>query len=512
MSHSFPTQPIILTVLLDSSRHLWSQGYPFVLSDRVHAYFDGMRFVSKHDDANFYAGCPSVVGCIAYDLLLHCLGLGGGGLMSTVLIIIAVYDNLRCFPEIIKRHLPNRSTCQISRNCHVHIRISLGCGALYVKPLAENLGYSFLLNYHHFTLYRNTFLPTVLGGALVDRLNWRWAFWVTPIFATPALVVVTFFFNLKHQRSSTMEKLKRVDFSGTFLEVIGITCLMLGINWGGTKYDWNSAPIISLLIISFILLSAFIYVEGYRAVEPIIPFRLFKKATIVASFVSNFFVGMNFFALLYFFPWLAEIAYGADATQAGIRLIPLMVTMVIMSIVPGIMVSKVGRVNQYIVVGNILGVIGFSLLYTLDEYSNLGTQVGYLIISGAGNVDDVTAIETVHAFTLPLGIGLAQMTILAVQGSFLVKFGRPNYEVNVREASFPRADIRILTLLAFSFAVFLMSDVATATALCQFMNTMGGSVGLIMFSSLYSNKLIAHIRELPQSTIVSNTWFKPRHH
>ncbi|RUS31599.1 hypothetical protein BC938DRAFT_477479 [Jimgerdemannia flammicorona] len=88
----------------------------------------------------------------------------------------------------------------------------------------------------------------------------------------------------------------------------------------------------------------------------------------------------------------------------------------------------------------------------------------------------VPAIETVHAFTLPLGIGLAQMTILAVQGA---------------------AELR---------------DVATATALCQFMNTMGGSVGLIMFSSLYSNKLIAHIRELPQSTIVSNTWFKPRHH
>ncbi|RUS31598.1 major facilitator superfamily domain-containing protein [Jimgerdemannia flammicorona] len=208
-------------------------------------------------------GCALSVNMTMLIFMRAAQGLGGGGLMSTVLIIIAdIYP------------IDQRAKYQ-------GIATSTFGLASVVGPL--------------------------LGGALVDRLNWRWAFWVTPIFATPALVVVTFFFNLKHQRSSTMEKLKRVDFSGTFLEVIGITCLMLGINWGGTKYDWNSAPIISLLIISFILLSAFIYVEGYRAVEPIIPFRLFKKATIVASFVSNFFVGMNFFALLYFFPWLAEV-------------------------------------------------------------------------------------------------------------------------------------------------------------------------------------------------------------
>jgi hypothetical protein len=63
---------------------------------------------------------------------------------------------------------------------------------------------------------------------------------------------------------------------GTALVVGSATCFVLITSTGGTVYPWSSPPIVALAIAAAILLIGLIAVE-HRAVEPVLPLRLFSQ-------------------------------------------------------------------------------------------------------------------------------------------------------------------------------------------------------------------------------------------
>ncbi|RUS23616.1 major facilitator superfamily domain-containing protein [Jimgerdemannia flammicorona] len=217
-----------------------------------------------------------------------------------------------------------------------------------------------------------------------DKLSWRWDFWVNLIFGGIALTAIVLFLHIPHTSGSLGTKLKRVDVFGTLMEIATIVLLLLALNWGGNKYEWSSGPIIGLICGAVVLFGVFCWIEGWVAIEPVIPGRLFRRPVLVLIFICNFCLGLGFLGMLYYAPILFEVAYGTDSTGSGVRLIPLMLTLVLASGISAIFLNKVGSTQPFIIVGCALEVIGFGLFYTLDVSSSLVSQLGYLLITGAG--------------------------------------------------------------------------------------------------------------------------------
>lgn len=115
-----------------------------------------------------------------------------------------------------------------------------------------------------------------------------------------AIVLLFFFyhpptFDLLHERKTKRQLLKKLDceqfpsFSlewqayvctdaGIFMWTAGLTLLLMGISLGGTIFPWNSAAVISTILIGAVLLIALFFYESYANLEyPAIPVKFFAN-------------------------------------------------------------------------------------------------------------------------------------------------------------------------------------------------------------------------------------------
>jgi len=72
--------------------------------------------------------------------------------------------------------------------------------------------------------------------------------------------------------------LKSLDWVGMFLITAGLSVLLIGLNWGGSSYPWDSANVLATILVGFAALVAFCVWEVYTTAETIyIPMKLFRN-------------------------------------------------------------------------------------------------------------------------------------------------------------------------------------------------------------------------------------------
>lgn len=196
-------------------------------------------------------------------------------------------------------------------------------------------------------------------------------------------------FNLRIRRPdrSFYSKLKLVDYPGVVTVLIGNVCLLLALQWGGNEYPWNSAPVISCLVLGVAFWAAFIFVEVKIAKDPIIPVRLFFIRNSLFGNLTNFCQGWIALGFVYYtrehsprFYSVSLLAnsflltvdpspaifwqsvQGVSALTSGYRFIPSLVATVISTIVSGALTEKLGMVKPFVAAGMFGMIVGCALL------------------------------------------------------------------------------------------------------------------------------------------------------
>jgi MFS family permease len=143
----------------------------------------------------------------------------------------------------------------------------------------------------------------VMGGALTQAASWRWIYWINlPICGTTFLLLLLFL-DVHNPRTAFMDGIRAIDWSGS-LAILGLTLmLLLGLNFGGGTFSWSSPQVICLIVFGCLMSLVFIYCEGHLAKYPLMPLRVFRLTSNIASFVVTFCHGMvretrDFFSFL----------------------------------------------------------------------------------------------------------------------------------------------------------------------------------------------------------------------
>jgi EmrB/QacA subfamily drug resistance transporter len=280
----------------------------------------------------------------------------------------------------------------------------------------------------------------LLGGVFTDQLTWNWAFWINLPIGAVTLIVIVLFLRLPSPGGNIRDKLKRIDYLGSFLIIGAVVCVLLALSWGGKEYAWNSATIIGLFCGGGALIILLILFEGWVAVEPVLPIHLFKVRNVSLVALVNFTSMMAFITLIVYMPVYFQVVHDATATNSGLQLMPLMVTVIIFAALSGILMEKTTLINIWIQGGLAILTVGVGLLYTLQVSSTKGQEIGYLIICGVG-----------------LGCA-AQSTLLAAQAATRVR------------------------------------DLAVVTTISRFFQTIGGVIGVAISSAVFNNRLSSELQ------------------
>ncbi|TLS29850.1 hypothetical protein PpBr36_00811 [Pyricularia pennisetigena] len=269
-----------------------------------------------------------------------------------------------------------------------------GCGGLYSGTVIIT---GFTLALHHrpvaFGITGAIFgiacvAGPLLGGLFTDHLNWRWCFWINiPIGALTVLPVV-FFVTINRdnnpQRKRLIDRVREIDMYGIAALFPTMVCFILAIQWGGTQFAWNSAEVIGLFVATAVLGATFVWVEIRTGDGGMLPPRLFKNRDVVLAFAFSAAFSAGFTPLTVYTSIYFQAIFGDRAVDAGLKLLPVLISSVISSIVSGGATSAIGYYNPIALIGMILFSIGAGLTTTWSLTTPMAAWFGFQVIAGLG--------------------------------------------------------------------------------------------------------------------------------
>src|SRR5215211_5985955 len=208
----------------------------------------------------------------------------------------------------------------------------------------------------------------LVGGWITDNFSWRWLFYVNLPFGVVALAFIVVYLHVPHA-----PRRHKLDYVGFAALPLALVAALLATTGGGTTYPWDSWQIISLYAAGALVLIGFLLNE-YYASEPVLPLRLWKNSVFTLSNVSNMAIAMCMFGAIFFIPVYAQGVIGVDVTNSGAVLIPLITSMIVVSIIVGRLITRTGRYKEFMLAGLLIMAGGYFLLTRL-EYGSTQTDL-----------------------------------------------------------------------------------------------------------------------------------------
>jgi EmrB/QacA subfamily drug resistance transporter len=220
-------------------------------------------------------------------------------------------------------------------------------------------------------------LGPVLGGALV-AISWQWVFW----FNVPLALVGAAWGALILRELAKPDTVRGFDVLGTSTFVLGLTGLVLGVSRGGLS-GWNDPVVLGGLAVAAVLLPLWVLIES-RSRAPMLDLKIFKSRLFAAASAAAFINGLTRFALMFLFVFYFQGAQGNSPIEAGIKLIPLALGMLIASPLAGMYADRHGS-RALAAAGMLLGAVGLAGMTTLTVGSPYLQSGLWLMVVGVGS-------------------------------------------------------------------------------------------------------------------------------
>ena len=232
----------------------------------------------------------------------------------------------------------------------------------------------------------------ILGGFLTDshmifgmETNWRWTFWINvPVGIVAALLIAL------RCPAIRREDRPRIDYAGATALATALAALVLAVDNTDTVFKglidqgW-SLPVIqgALYGIAAVMIGMFIRVER-KAKEPVLSLAYFKSRNFVVIMTILLLFGGAFLGTAMYIIQFNQQVFGADATQAGLMLLPMIAGITTTSIGGGWLVSKLGRYKWILGSGIVVSSLGMLAMMSLTASSPYWQEALCIAVVGLG--------------------------------------------------------------------------------------------------------------------------------
>jgi MFS family permease len=132
------------------------------------------------------------------------------------------------------------------------------------------------------------FAGIFFAGVAVQLMTWRWFFFLGSIIL--GIVGTASVLCIPRHSEETREKKVKMDWLGSATIIPGLVLIVFAITDGSHAPNGWATPYIPItFVLGWLLVGAFVYVEGWVAEQPLLPGDIFNVKGMVALAVALFF-------------------------------------------------------------------------------------------------------------------------------------------------------------------------------------------------------------------------------
>lgn len=261
-------------------------------------------------------------------------------------------------------------------------RLVQGAGAalLFVNSVAivtdafagEGLGKGIGIN--QVAINAGTITGYTLSGILIQLFTWRSIFLVN----VPIGIFGTYWSRRRLKEISRPTQGEKFDLLGAVSFSCSITLLLLGLTIGSLTDSLN----LVLISLSGIIMVFFFLVER-RTKFPVLDLSLFRIRLFTAGNIANLLSGLAFAGLAFIMTLYFQLVRGYDPLHAGIFLIPLDATLILVGPISGSLSDKWGA-RGLSTLGLMIASAGFFALSLFDRVTSYPEMAVGLVLVGFG--------------------------------------------------------------------------------------------------------------------------------
>ncbi|KAF4983544.1 hypothetical protein FZEAL_1079 [Fusarium zealandicum] len=206
------------------------------------------------------------------------------------------------------------------------------------------------------------FYSGIFFGALSAQvLGWKWYFFIGAFFC--AAIFLAGFLTIPESKGHGQPGLG-MDWLGTCTIVPGLALVVFALTDGGNApQGWRTPYVYVTLIVGVLCLALAVYVEGWKASQPLLPAEVFKTKYMTRLIVALFFSYGSFGLFLFYASFYIEEVLGIPPLLTAAWFIPLAVGGFILAIVGGFVLHILSGRLLLIIAG--LGFLGCCIIFAL---------------------------------------------------------------------------------------------------------------------------------------------------
>jgi EmrB/QacA subfamily drug resistance transporter len=216
----------------------------------------------------------------------------------------------------------------------------------------------------------------IVGGFLVEYVNWQWIFLVNVPVGILGLIVAWRF--LKEEKQPSPGKF---DPRGFVLAATGMACIQYALAEVGSR-GFGDSRVLLFLAAGIAVLVAFVRVE-LRTAEPMIDVRLFKNRLFRQCTTTQFVAMIGFSGALFLLPFLLQRERGLSPFESGLTTFPMAIGVMLVAQPTSRLYRSIGP-RRLIAIGLVLATASCAILAFIDLGTSLWYIRGVMLIRGFG--------------------------------------------------------------------------------------------------------------------------------
>jgi len=226
----------------------------------------------------------------------------------------------------------------------------------------------------------------LVGGLLLGTVGWRSIFLVNlPICAIGIAMA------LRVPDTAHLRNARRLDLRGQTLAIVALAGLIGAViearPLGATH------PLVLLGGALAIACGAGFVISERRASEPMVPPELFAGGHLAPLIAFGTIVNLTYYGIIFVLSLYLQQLLGYSAIRAGIAYLPLTLTFIVSNVISGWLTGRAGA-RVPMLVGALIGGLGFALLLRLTESSSYSSMLVAFVLIPAGMGLGVPAMTT----------------------------------------------------------------------------------------------------------------------